>query len=230
MLCWGRPASMLGEWVARAGSGLVLEHPQMGSLGAAPQSAPAGLGRLSSRDTLGWARRVAGRDSGAEGLRPACLESQLSIMFSLGSVDGQELTCACSWDEQPGILAPVHTYKSMNSRAVCVCNLIICASITALIYTLYVCTPGLVFWEFGTYLLIGFELHIPFIKNLSDNCSPQGPEIPCLHTSSQNCLLLLRYEYFGVVILHQVFCCCLLHKRVVSYWYFSQWTSRWVKA
>lgn len=60
----------------------------MECLGAAPQSAPAWLGRPSCRDALGWVRHVAGRDSGAEGLHPACLESQLSVMFPLGSVDG----------------------------------------------------------------------------------------------------------------------------------------------
>ena len=82
----------------------------MGSLGAVPQSAPASLGRPSSRDALGWVRHMAGRDGGAEGLHPACLESQLTIMFPPGSADGQELICACSWDEQPGILAPFDLY------------------------------------------------------------------------------------------------------------------------
>lgn len=41
----------------------------MGSLGVAPQSAPECLGRLSSRDALGWVKYVAEGDSGAEGLQ-----------------------------------------------------------------------------------------------------------------------------------------------------------------
>lgn len=83
---------------------MVVEHPQRGSLGAVPRSAPAWLGRPSCREALGRVR------CGAEGLYPLRLESPLSVVFPLGSLNGQELMCAHSWDEQPGILAPLGFY------------------------------------------------------------------------------------------------------------------------
>lgn len=76
----------------------------MWSLDMVPQSAPACLGWLSFTDALGWVR------CGAEGLYPLHLESPLSIVFPLGSVDGQDLFCAHSWGEQPGVLASFDFY------------------------------------------------------------------------------------------------------------------------
>lgn len=110
----------------------------------------------------------------------ACLESQLSITFPLGSVWSR--SSSVQWGMSSltfGTVWPLCTSKGMNSPAVCVCSLSTRANVTAPLYPLWMCTPGHIFWKFGTCLLIGFELHIPCVKNLSDNCSPQGPEIPC---------------------------------------------------
>lgn len=45
-------------------------------------------------------------------LHSACLGSRLRVVFPLGPVDAQELICAYTWDEQPGVLAPLDLYTS----------------------------------------------------------------------------------------------------------------------
>lgn len=91
-----------------------------------------------------------------------------------------ELICAVR-DEQPDIWDRLTSvYLQRNEFTCCLClqpqYTCKCNSTSLPPLDVYSRTHFLKIWSC---LLIGFELHGPCVKNLSDNCSPQGPEIPC---------------------------------------------------